>query len=103
MAQLTEEIGVKLPEGAALNDQFVIDGLQNLKGTDFDQAYVRQQMGLLAILVDTYRDAEKSMKDKRLRTFAKNRRHAIDERYQELRGLDNRSSPAMSMVIKVDQ
>ena len=103
MAQLLEEIGVKLPEGVALNDQFVIDRLQELKGTDLDQAYVRQQMGLLATLIDTYRDAEKSMKDKRLRSFAKDRRHSIEERYQELRALDNRSSPAMSMVIKVDQ
>ena len=103
MAQLLEEIGVKLPEGVALNDQFVIDRLQELKGTDLDQAYVRQQMGLLATLIDTYRDAEKSMKDKRLRSFAKDRRHSIEERYKELRALDNRSSPAMSMVIKVDQ
>jgi predicted outer membrane protein len=103
MAQLVEEIGVKLPDGVALNDEFVIDRLQDLKGTDLDQAYVRQQMGLLATLIDTYRDAEKSMKDKRLRTFAKERLRSIEERYQELRALDNRSSPAMSMVIKVDQ
>ena len=103
MAQLVGDKGVELPEGVALNDRFVIDRLQDLKGTDLDQAYVRQQMGLLATLIDTCRDAEKSMKDKRLRSFAKDRRHSIEERYQELRALGNRSSPAMSMVIKVDQ
>lgn len=103
MAQLLEDIGIKLPEGVALNDQFVIDGLQNLKGTDFDQAYVRQQLGLLAISIDTFKDAEKKMKDKHLRAFARDRRHSIEERYEELRVLDNRSSPAMSMVVSVDQ
>jgi predicted outer membrane protein len=105
IAQLVKEIGVQLPDAdsVAPNDRFVIDGLHDLKGTDLDRAYIRQQMGLLAILIDTYKDAEKNMKDKRLRTFAKERRHSIEEQYKALRTLDNRSSPAMSMVIKVEQ
>lgn len=103
MTRILAEIGAKLPDGVALNDQFVINGLQDLTGKEFDQVYIRQQMGLQAILIDAYKDAEKNVKDKRLRRFAKERRKNSEEQYQSLRALDNISSPGMSMVIRVDQ
>ena len=103
MTRILAEIGAKLPDGVALNDQFVINGLQDLTGKEFDQVYIRQKMGLQAILIDAYKDAEKNVKDKRLRRFAKERRKNSEEQYQSLRALDNISSPGMSMVIRVDQ
>ena len=103
MTHILVQIGAKLPDGVALNDQFVINGLQDLTGKEFDQAYIRQQMGLQAILIDAYKDAEKNVKDKRLRRFAKERRKNSEEQYQSLRALDNISSPGMSMVITVEQ
>lgn len=103
MTHILEAIGAKLPDGVALNDQFVINGMQDLTGKNFDQAYIRQRMGLQALLIDTYKDAEKNVKDKRLRQFAKDRRKTAEEQYHSLRELDNISSPGMSMVIKVDQ
>jgi putative membrane protein len=98
LARTAQSMNMALPTDVAPNHKAVMAGLQNLSGTDFDMAYVKQQLGDHAMTRDMYEMNRKNSKDKGLKDYAKSTLPTVEAHYERLKTMDMSMAPtAMAM------
>jgi len=103
LAQNAQAMGMTLPTGVAPNHQAVMTGMQNLSGTQFDMAYVKQQLGDHAATRDLYEMARKDGKDKGAKDYAKKTLPTVEQHYDQLKTMDMRMSPMATAMTPTGQ
>jgi len=103
LAQNAQAMGMTLPTGVAPNHQAVMAGMQNLSGTQFDMAYVKQQLGDHAATRDMYETARKDGKDKGAKDYAKKTLPVVEQHYDQLRTMDMRMAPMATAMTPTGQ
>jgi putative membrane protein len=93
LAELARSMNVTLPTTVAPNHRVILQGLRDLSGTEFDMAYVKQQLGDHALARDMYEMNRKNAKDKALKDYAKQTLPTVEAHLERLRTMDTTLAP----------